>query len=106
MASPARSRRLRAIAAAESLGVVEGLLETLVGALRDEDHMVRAQAARVLGGSSSPEVVRALRRAEQDKSPSVRQAATDSLERIAELGDDAVAMTTVRHLGVPRVAND
>ena len=49
MAAPARSRRLRAIAAADALCVVDDLLEPLTEALVDEDHMVLRSGRQGVG---------------------------------------------------------
>jgi HEAT repeat protein len=60
---------------------------TLVVKLSDRRPSIRALAARTLGeiGVSGKEVETALQRAQHDQTPSVRNAATESLRRLEEL---------------------
>jgi HEAT repeat protein len=80
MSALARSRRLRAIAAAQAMGLVAELQDSLVKLLEDDDHMVRTEAARALAQCNTHHVREALRFALADRSVMVQQAAQESLE--------------------------
>jgi HEAT repeat protein len=62
--------------------MADQLEEPLLELLRDDDHMIRAAAARALGQSDDPRVRRALNEALGDRSASAREAAEESLRRI------------------------
>jgi HEAT repeat protein len=70
-----RTRRLRAIAVAAAIGAVEELETSLIERLDDEDHMVRAEAARVLAGCKTENARDALRSLLGDTSVIVQEAA-------------------------------
>jgi HEAT repeat protein len=96
MKSPIRTRRLRALAIAETINVVEALESTVIDLLRDEDHMIRSQAAGALAHCASPSSHDALREALLDSSPAVRENARKSLEAANENQDDGEGRAPVR----------
>jgi len=59
--------------------------------LADDDHMVRAEAARALQSSDTSRAVAALRRALLDRSVAVQEAARISLHKVAQKIDSASA---------------
>lgn len=77
--SPARKRRLRALEAAHALHLSAELEDELLDLLTDEDPHVRAAAAQMLGASSSLAAQAALREAQRDSHPLVRQAVAAAL---------------------------
>jgi len=79
MQSHVRSRRLRALSIAHVIDVVGQLEETIVGLLHDDDHMVRAEAARALSRGESLRSWEALHEAVHDRSTMVQQAAGESI---------------------------
>ena len=64
------------------MGAVPDLEHEFITRLADEDHLVRAEAARALGHCQTGTVVDALREARADRSLVVREAAEESLERL------------------------
>jgi HEAT repeat protein len=82
MSAPARTRRLRALEAAMTIGAVRDLERRVVELLQDDDHMVRTAAARALAQGNSPAIVAALREARRDRSVAVQEEAQRSLEQI------------------------
>ena len=84
MASRVRRRRLRALAIAELLDLSVEVESSLLGLLRDEEHMVRAEAAGCLGRCRSPASRDALWEALIDRSLTVREAARRSLDERGE----------------------
>jgi hypothetical protein len=74
-----RVRKLRAIEIAVVLHMVDVLDESLVAAMRDEDHAVRSAAASALADSPSPTARAALRQALVDTDMEVRSAAEKAL---------------------------
>jgi len=91
--SPLRTRRLRGLAIARTLGLVEELEEEITELLYDEDHLVRAEAAASLGQISTPTSRVALQRALGDSSVAVQEAVRKSLEHRARFipATDSVA---------------
>jgi len=80
--SPMRTRRLRALAIARLIQVVEPLEKAIIELLEDKDHMVRMAAAAALAQSRSAASYEALERALNDSSEVVRRAAQQAfLER-------------------------
>jgi hypothetical protein len=77
--SPMRTRRLRAVAIARLIDVVEPLEPIILDLLEDTDHMVRTAAAAALARSHSTASHRALLGASHDTSEVVRRAARQSL---------------------------
>ena len=82
--SPARSRRLRALSMAASMGVTDRVEYDLHERLLDEDHLVRAETARVLIHCDSPDTHEVLREALTDTSLIVREAAEASLHALKQ----------------------
>lgn len=83
LAAPARSRRLRAIAIAETMQLAAAVEEPLLGLLEDDDHMIRAAAAAALADVPGERTRSALREALLDSSIAVQNAAEQSLEALA-----------------------
>ena len=81
LTSAVRSRRLRGLAMARALGLVADLEDAILPLAKDEDHMIRAEAAQTLGQSTSPAARRALAGALADRSATVQGAAGTSLRR-------------------------
>ena len=84
--SLSRTRRLRAIAIAVAMDGVPDIESELIEMLSDEDHFIRAEAARALVHAVSPAARQALRTLLVDESPSVQEAAEQTLQRLAEEG--------------------
>ncbi|HVA46506.1 MAG TPA: HEAT repeat domain-containing protein [Pirellulales bacterium] len=82
MQALSRRRRIRALQVAEAMQVVKQLEAAVIARIEDEDHLVRLEAARALGQCDSANACLALRTAERDTSLTVREAATDSLEKL------------------------
>ena len=78
--SPIRTRRLRGLAIARAIDAVESVEAAVIEMLKDEDHLVRMEAAAALDTSVSAASVAALTEALNDKSEAVRQAAQQSLK--------------------------
>ncbi len=79
LASPSRIRRMRALQIAPVMNVVEELETQIVALMGDDDHFIRAEAARALGASGSPLAQHTLRRALDDRSQLVKEAAEQAL---------------------------
>jgi HEAT repeat protein len=77
-----RTRRLRAITVAMSMGAVEHVEAEMIERLKDEDHVVRAEAARALGSCNTPAAIQALTEARADRSVAVVEAVQESLSRV------------------------
>ncbi len=77
--SPVRTRRLRALAMMEAMELVDQLENDVAAMLDDRDHMVRAEAARLLAQGRSRASYEGLLRALDDRSEVVREAARESL---------------------------
>ncbi|HWB08138.1 MAG TPA: HEAT repeat domain-containing protein [Pirellulales bacterium] len=88
LASRSRRRRIRALQVVEAMQVVKEVEDAVIGALKDEDHLVRLEAARALGQSNTVEACLALREAEHDTSVTVRETAIDSLEKLSRRRPD------------------
>jgi HEAT repeat protein len=78
--SSIRSRRLRGLVIARTIDVIEGVENSIIEMLKDEDHLVRMEAVVTLGRCHSPASVAALTEALNDKSEVVRLAAQRSLQ--------------------------
>ena len=83
MESHVRTRRLRALEIAQAIEAVVQLDRTIIGLTADEDHLVRAEAAKALGESDSPASCSALEGALDDGSHTVRESARKSLNKRA-----------------------
>lgn len=77
--SKVRTRRLRGLAVARALRLVQEVEAAIVPLLQDEDHLIRAEAAATLGQSRSEQAREALAEAIYDRSLAVREAARKSL---------------------------
>lgn len=77
--SPSRNQRLRGLAVARAMDLVEPVEDEVVELLGDGDHLIRAEAAATLAVSSSMRSGLALDHALRDTHPSVRAAAQQSL---------------------------
>jgi HEAT repeat protein len=84
LASPSRTRRLRALSIAAAMGVAARIELDIHERLFDDDHVVRAEAARVLAKCDTPETHEVLREALTDTSLTVREAAETSLEALKQ----------------------
>jgi len=80
MKAQVRARRLRALAMAETMGVIAALERDIIELLGDEDHLVRGEAARALAHCPGPAAGAALREALADRSISVQEAVAASLD--------------------------
>jgi len=78
--SAVRSRRMRGLAMAQAIDLVEQVEETIIEMLADGDHLVRSEAATVLRLCASEASRLALRHATEDSSHAVREAAVNSLQ--------------------------
>ena len=74
-----RTRRLRGLAIARSMDAVAQLDPLIIELLKDEDHMIRAEAAASLAFSPSEESLRGLEELLGDRSLVVQEAARKSL---------------------------
>jgi HEAT repeat protein len=92
-----RTRRVRALEAATTLGAVPLVEPLVIGLLQDPDHFLRAEAARALAHCTSPLAQQSLREALLDRSTAVREAAEEALRKIShETRDTApVRLTTL-----------
>jgi HEAT repeat protein len=79
MQSSVRSRRMRGIEIAVAMHAVRDVESALIGLTSDEDHHVRAEAARALGQSNSPQAQQALLDLMSDRSHVVQEAARQGL---------------------------
>jgi HEAT repeat protein len=84
LSAMSRTRRIRALSAAEAMEAVVEMEELIVALLRDSDHMVRAAAAQALGCCPTSAARDALRDALVDRSVVVQEAAELSLFQLAE----------------------
>jgi HEAT repeat protein len=80
--SKTRTRRLRGLEVAQAMDAVDFVEPLIIGLLSDEDHFVRAEAARALVHCKSPLAREALRSALVDRSVSVREAAELALREV------------------------
>jgi HEAT repeat protein len=79
MKSSARTRRLRAIEIAVAMNAVRAVETPLIALLADEDHMVRASAARAMEQTNSGASQEALQSLLSDRSHMVQEAAREAL---------------------------
>ena len=94
LVAPSKRRRIRALQVAEVMQLVLEVQDHIIALLGDEDHLVRLGAARALGHCATSDAYAALREAEDDTSPVVREAVSESLERI---GSHAAAEAASHH---------
>jgi len=81
--SPSARRRVRGLIVAGAIGMAPRVEKLALALLYDDDHIVRAEAARLLGECDTDTASAALRSALEDSSIAVQEAAADSLQRIA-----------------------
>ena len=81
--APVRQRRLRGLAMAAAMQAVHFVADAIIERLGDDDHFVRAEAARTLSDCDLPQARRALQTALHDRSSIVQDAARDSLAALA-----------------------
>lgn len=74
-------RRTRAIEVAEAMGLTKAVEDALVECIGDPDHVIRADAARALAGTSAETVRSALEQLLEDGSFAVREAAQFALQQ-------------------------
>lgn len=99
MSMPVRTRRLRAIEVASTLGLAPQLEQELIVLLADSDHIVRCDAARALGAHDTPRVRLALSDGLHDRSVVVQEAAREALDRLDHPEQVSEAAIQVEHLG-------
>ena len=87
---PFRRRKIRAIQAAEAIGLVDEVLPGLLEALTDSEVSVRCAVVEVLGRNPSRESIEAIHRMTGDENRFVRSAAEDALTNLSN------RLTTVR----------
>lgn len=84
LTSPSRMRKLRGLQAATAMQAVPELQDEVLALLEDDDHFIRAEAARALAQTRGAHVVQALQLALQDRSPAVQAAAQQSLRLMSQ----------------------
>ena len=94
-----RTRRLRAIRAAEAMRALPLIAAALTARLEDDDHLVRTAAASGLGGCEGDDVREALLGALHDRSAAVRAAAQASLRRVDQSAGDEPLSTCAKEQG-------
>jgi hypothetical protein len=77
--SRVRTRRIRGLAIARSIDLVDRLEDLITELLCDEDHRVRVEAATALARGVSSASYEALKQALHDSSPAVQEASEESL---------------------------
>jgi HEAT repeat protein len=80
--SRSRTRRLRGLGVAAAMDMVAEVEAAILELLKDDDHMVRADAARALAQCDRPATQAALQEALSDSSVSVQDAAEQSLQAL------------------------
>jgi HEAT repeat protein len=104
LASPSRRRRIRVLQVVEAMQIVQEVEDSVIDALKDEDHLARLEAARALAQSNSVEACLALRDAEHDSSVTVREAATDSLTKLYRRRPDVASRADSLEASLAQVA--
>jgi hypothetical protein len=84
LSSPALSTKLRALEMVRSMGVADTVVEQLAQLIHDPDVAVRTDAAAVLGACRRFDALLLLQQAEDDPNLCVREAASRSIEQMAE----------------------
>jgi HEAT repeat protein len=84
LTSPALSTKLRSLEMVRAMDVADQVFPRLGALIEDPDVAVRADAASVLGTCRRLDALDLLYRAEEDPSPSVREAASQSIEQISD----------------------
>jgi HEAT repeat protein len=86
-----RTRRLRALHVAVAMNAVGDVQQQVIQMLADEDHFLRAEAARTLVHCDTPASRQALRERLLDRSPAVQEAAERTLQAFATSATSAMA---------------
>ncbi len=89
-----RTRRMRALELTKVMDLVDQLESLVICMTRDEDHFVRAAAARTLAQSQTATAAEALQECLADRSITVRETAKDSLKQLRERRGDAPLSAT------------
>ena len=84
--SRSRTQRLRGLQVAMAMDAVHHVEPLIINLLKDDDHFVRADAARTLAYCNSLLTQQSLRDALMDRSVVVREAAEQSLCKLSEAG--------------------
>ncbi|MCU0960976.1 MAG: HEAT repeat domain-containing protein [Pirellulaceae bacterium] len=84
--SRTRTRRLRALEAAVAMDAVQLVEPLIIVLLTDQDHFVRAEAARTLAYCDTPLARQSLEQARNDRSVAVREAAELALRKLSGEG--------------------
>jgi HEAT repeat protein len=80
--SPIRNKRLRGMKITRVMDVTSSVEDLVIGLLRDEDHILRTEAAEMLAKCHSPAARAALEEALHDKSVIVQETAQRSLDEL------------------------
>jgi HEAT repeat protein len=84
LTSPALSTKLRSLEMVYAMDIADKVFDRLTLLVDDPDVAVRTDAATVLGTCREFDALQLLYRAEEDASPSVREAASRSVDQISE----------------------
>jgi len=85
LAAKSRTRRLRGLGISMAMEMVPEMAASIIKLLGDEDHLVRAEAARALGQCRTDVAHAALEEALHDRSVPVQEAALRSLRQLGTL---------------------
>jgi len=103
--SQTHARRLRGLAAAVAMGAVPFVEPLVIGMLGENDHFLRAEAARTLGQCDTRMARRALQEALRDPSHAVREAAEAALHILSARPEGTAAPAPAElHPDVARAA--
>ena len=91
MKNQSRTKRLRAVAIAFAMEAIADLEASVIALLSDEDHLVRAEAAKALAICDTANVRQALRDALYDRSVIVQETAERSLQELTRLATRSAA---------------
>ncbi len=80
--APSRSRRIRAMAITQTLDIVYAMEESLLALLNNDDHVVRAEAVRLLSQCDTETARQGLEQALHDRSVAVQDAARAGLHEL------------------------
>jgi HEAT repeat protein len=87
--APSLTAKQRALEMVAAMNAAEDVCNELIVLVDDQDLAARTNAVKALGGCTSPQVLAALRKAEQDPQRSVREAAKQSIELYIQIRDRA-----------------
>jgi HEAT repeat protein len=80
--APSRTRRIRAMAITQTLDIVYAMEESLIELLSNDDHVVRAEAVRLLSQCDTETARQGLEQALMDRSVTVQDAARAGLQEL------------------------